>query len=234
MRKVAIAAAVAFIALHADAGLLVARDDGSRVKIEGGRFRIDKAPPKDSPIVCDGVISGTPVICLNSELHTWFESDAREWMMSSHRLGLTFRARVRKVKIASHDEKTNDVILGHVTEKHVITGTYDIIDQQDVRQSVAMTVVVWTAPDLATPIPTGVRTGAAEVDDALAKIFASFQGMVVKQTLNASDTYEGGKPFTDSASWTVQSIETKTFPPSMFEVPKGYRHEAPKYGMAVK
>src|SRR5438874_2215361 len=76
MRKI-ILATVLLIASSASAGLVVTREGGVRIRIEGNAFRIDRPAPSDGPIVCDSVVSrdgDRNAVCLNSQLHTWFES----------------------------------------------------------------------------------------------------------------------------------------------------------------
>jgi hypothetical protein len=226
MRKSVIAAAL-LIASSARAGLVVTRDDGVRISIEGNAFRIDRPAPSDGPIFCDSVVSrdgDKNAVCLNSSLRAWFESPHSD-AMDSRRFGIALRAKVPKPpKIEVRDE----IIAGHATDKHVVRVSYQLVEE-DVRQSIGVTILVWTARDLPpAPMRSGVTTSFSAVDEPIAAIFDSFKGMVLKQTLSATDIYEGGKPFTDTKSWTATSIETKSIPESAFEVPKSYSHELPR------
>ncbi len=242
MRKIAIAIAAAFIALSAHAGLLITRDDGVRLSIDGDKVRVDKPKPKDSPVMCNAVISrdgGKTSTCLNTELWTWYESDARDEMLASRRFGAATRhPAVTKVKIDSSDEPNAETIAGHATEKHTIHVSYDLretIGGVDAKQNITSTLVVWTAPDVPpSPLTRGMHTNFKDVDARLASIFASFKGMVVKESMTVTQRYEGGQPFTDTSNWTTTSIESKKFSPSIFEVPKDYRHELPQWGVPGK
>jgi hypothetical protein len=230
MRKIVVAVAL-LIASSARAGLVVTRDDGVRISIEGNAFRIDRPAPSDGPIFCDSVVSrdgDKNAACLNSSLHTWFESPHSD-AMDSRRFGIALRAKVPKPpKIEVRDETSDEIIAGHATDKHVVRVSYQLVEE-DVRQSIGVTILVWTARDLpSAPMRSGVTTSFSAVDEPIAAIFDSFKGMVLKQTLSATDIYEGGKPFTDTKSWTATSIETKSIPESAFEVPKSYRHELPR------
>jgi len=103
MRKIAAAAAMAFIAASVSAGTLVVRDDGVRVSIEGASFRMDMPPA--TPIVCDSIVSrdGKNAACLNSELHTWFEN-ANPGAMSPRRLAVNCaKLNFDAPKIDAHD-----------------------------------------------------------------------------------------------------------------------------------
>ena len=232
MRKILIAIAFAW---SASAGMLVTRDNGTHVSIDGENVRIDRV--ETPPILCNVVISrdgGKTSTCLNTELQTWFESEGKYEVMGSIRFGLTLReSKVVKPKVETHDEP-GDEIAGHATEKHVIRLSYNLIEtygDTDVRQTISATILVWTAPDIS-PIPMrgGVSTGFREVNALLAPIFDAFKGMIVKQTLSVTAMYEGGKPFNDTHSWTTESIETKSFASSIFDVPKDYRHQFPQIG----
>ena len=136
------------------------------------------------------------------------------------------------------DETSDEIIAGHATDKHVVHFTYRLVEDiggATANQSIDATVLVWTARDLPpAPMKSGPRTAFPEVDEPLAAIFDSFKGMVLKEMLTATDTYEGGKPFTDRASWTTTSIASKSIPAAAFEVPKTYRHEAPRIGVPGK
>jgi hypothetical protein len=230
MRKSVITAAL-LIASHAGAGLVVTRDDGVRISIEGNAFRLDRPAPADGPITCDSVVSrdgDKNAVCLNSSLRTWFESPHSD-AMDSRRFGIALRAKVPKPpKIEVRDETSDEIIAGHATDKHVVRVSYQLVEE-DIRQTIGVTILVWTARDVPpAPVKSGVTTNFPEVDQPLAVIFDSFKGMILKQALSATDTYEGGKPFTDTKSWTATSIETKHIPESAFEVPKSYRHELPQ------
>jgi hypothetical protein len=236
MRK-SVVAAVLLIASNASAGLVVTRERGVRIHIEGNAFRIDRPAPSDGPILCDSVVSrdgDRNAVCLNSQLHTWFESPYPD-MIGSRRLGLAIRAKVRKPpKIEASDGTSDEVIAGHATDRHVIRVSYQLVEG-DVRQTIGATILVWTARDLPpAPMKSGVLTNFPEVDEPLAALFDSFKGMVLKESLSATDTYEGGKPFTETVSWTTTSIETKSIPAIAFEVPKNYRHEQPQIGVPGK
>ena len=236
MRKI-ILATVLLIASSASAGLVVTREGGVRIRIEGNAFRMDWPAPSDGPIVCDSVVSrdgDRNAVCLNSQLHTWFESPHPD-MIGSRRLGLAIRAKVRKPpKIEMTDETSEEIIAGHATDKHVIRVSYQLVDG-DVRQTIDATILVWTARDLPpAPMKSGVLTSFPEVDEPLAAVFDSFKGMVLKERMSATDTYEGGKPFTETMSWTTTSIETRSIPATAFEVPKNYRHEPPQIGVPGK
>src|SRR5438552_6518507 len=131
MLKNIAAVAALLIASSAGAGLVVTRENGVRISIDGNAFRIDRPAPPDGPITCDSVVSRDReknAVCLNSELGTWFESPHPD-AMGSRRFGIAFRGRILKPpKIEVRDETSDEIIAGHATDKHVVHFTYRLVE----------------------------------------------------------------------------------------------------------
>lgn len=213
---------------------LVPKTSG-RVFIDGDRYR-EELDPTGEPRAADVVISrdrDQTALMVNLQNSTWYERDERT-AVSSQLFSLGTATRIKgKPSFNSQDEPSDEKILGHATRKHVLRFAYRFIsnfpDELSVPGSVDTTVIILIATDLQpSPKRSMIRTGLAELDPELSRIEAAFDGMVLQQTVSVTRILEGGPPVRTLITTNVEAIETENVPASMFEVPKGFRHQEPQ------
>jgi hypothetical protein len=226
-------------AMAANGGMALKRSDGEVLSIDGKAYRLDY-PESKEPRACDAVISSDgdkTALYLNYENRTWFERGQDPGCEEAmRRFGMDLRAKVEKPHLESHDEPA-DPIAGHPVVKRVVRITYSVVRAQNgsqIRSNVGATIILTAASDIAAVRKPDVHTGFPEIDRQLADTFSSLPGLVLAQTVSATEVYEGGKPFSEVRSWTTTSIEEKSHPQTLFKVPQGFVHQLPQYGGVVK
>lgn len=77
--------------------------------------------------------------------------------------------------------------------------------------------------------PGGFRTGVADVDALIEAKLAEIPGVPLQRQLALTSRIEGGVSETSIETLKVEEIETVSIPAERFEIPAGYRHQAPVF-----
>ncbi|HVR39994.1 MAG TPA: hypothetical protein VMU84_12935 [Thermoanaerobaculia bacterium] len=207
-----------------------------KVWVEGNSYRFEIDPdasksqrPFDVAISTD---ADTTAKFLNTNKQTWWDRQRVGTMTRSSMLfdlpmagGKVGRRRVQL------NENGTETIAGHEAKKHVIDIDYQIearIDGSPLRGNVKATAIIWTAESLPRlPLQRPLKTGFDEVDRDLAQASAKIKGMVLRHELTVTRTLAGGPPVTETVTTIVDDVDVMNVDPSRFEVPSGFRYEAP-------
>lgn len=207
----------------------VATGSSATVWLDGPGYRIVLDPDPSGPRAWDIAVSnGAETFLINSENQTWY----RPKPLPTVRFFGGRETRLRGKVKASHQVEGTETIDGRSVTKHAMR--IDFRQTEDfgstrVGSTISITFLVWAAPGLTSiPLQRDLTTGIAQVDEALARLFASIEGLPLRKTLSVTRRYDGGGvPTTILVTTTVTDIEETTIPPSRFEVPKTYREQEP-------
>ena len=221
---------------RAEAGLHLTRSDGTRLSMEGDSYRID-LPTASDVRAHDAVISSdgdVTAVYVNHQNQTWFTREEAPTRVTSTRFGNQRDAHVRKPLNIEISKEPGLTIAGTPTEKHVIRVSYALektYASEKVVSHVQATLIFWSAPTLPAHATIRIVTPFQEVNERLAKALTAVQGLLLQQATSVTEAYEGGRPATDSSSWTTATVENRSFPPSTFESPAGYTHQLTQLGV---
>lgn len=247
MRKLMVVL-LGMLAASVDAGLVyrfstkstapLQRDGGGRVWIEGDRMRLELDPDPDNPRVYDVAITKSgKTTYINLQNRTYFESDGssseRGTPAPLFHLAAESQHLDGKPKV-KYESAAGPVTLGRETIRHRIRLRYRVrgeIQDVPVRANVGAEIVLLTAPavsrfDEARP---PVHTGFAEMDDELAKLYASFDGMVLRQETSVNSSYAGGTVFNTVTVMSIDELQETAVKPELFTIPAGLRHQGPVF-----
>ncbi|HVT01825.1 MAG TPA: hypothetical protein VHL58_00445 [Thermoanaerobaculia bacterium] len=232
--KIAFFAFFMVAAITADGGTVLKRSNGAILSIDGHSYRLD-LPESKEPRAHDAIVSSDgdkTATYLNQGNRTWFQRGSDSVGATSLRFGIPLLAKVEKHHVEWHDEPA-EPIAGHPATKRVLRINYSLIHDMSgtlIRSKVSAIILLTATADLPPVVQPDIRTRFPEIDRELSAALSSMAGLLVAQALTVTQTYDGGKPFTDVQSWTTDSIVEKPLPASMFKVPQGFVHQLPQVG----
>jgi hypothetical protein len=202
-------------AVFAEGGMVLRRNNGVQVAIEGNAYRLE-LPPATEPRPFDVVVSqdaDTTATCINVSNRTWFERRETPGATQTSPGSSPFTFTLEKDPLVEESDEPGGEIAGHLTRKHSVRVRFSVMQtfrQSKLRLSVDATIVVWSAPDLARVMTPSLQTTFPAADSALAAALARVPGLPLGEMTSVTRTYEGGKPFTTTQEWTTTSILAKT------------------------
>ena len=75
-----------------------------------------------------------------------------------------------------------------------------------------------------------MRTGFAEIDDELARLFATFEGMVLRHEVSINRRLEDSPIFNELSTITVDELKLINVDSSIFAIPPGLTYQEPVMG----
>ena len=230
------------IGLSAEAGIFYRvhkNGETGRVWIDGDKRRIewdlDPATPRASDIT---IIANGKTTYINTQNNTYFyegETPGVRTTVSNFRLPWPVDSVKGQPKVTYRKDGAGPALGDHATTRHTIQFRYrlrarmhDVSLLGDVDATLTMLAIDALPRFDAEPPAT---TGLPEVDDALRKHFASMKGLVVGYELTVNRKLEGGPVITERISQSADELKTIDVDPKLFEVPAGYTHQAPVFGI---
>ena len=229
------AACAVLLTLSADAGLIFHRAGrvGERVWIDGDRQRVELDPDPSNPRSYDVVIyAGGQTTYINLQNKTFYRKEPRK-----PKLG--FYPPLENAKVVGKPEVTfrtepGPQIVGRDTTKHVIEvryrvgGTWSGEKLRTTHKTVTTLYVTASLPrdrhlDL-------FGTAIPEVDDAVAKKYASLEGMILGTEQSGDDQYEGGLVRSYTTTMMVDELKEGPVSDDLFTVPEGFVYQEPVFG----
>jgi hypothetical protein len=209
------------------------RSSGRTITIDGDRMRVDLDAAEGARAADTIIYNGGRWLQLNHQLQTWFEDDrlpalSRLTTLPSLEWRLRGKPRVESIS------RAGEPVLGHATTKHVLDVSYRLAagsGSDYYTGDVHIHAVLLVAGDLpALPGPK-LSTRVEQVDAELARIAATFGGMIVQSEVTVSRTIHGAaEPLSTTYRSAVDRIARRASTPSLFTVPTSYRNQKPVFG----
>lgn len=251
LRIVSIGFVLLLAAVRAPAGInyqLRSEHEGkttvSAVWADGSFYRAEAKASEDMPefqrqypivISTDG---GKTHRYLRPADETWYEL-SRE--TPGQRIVIGKNARVRQPKVALTEESSTEQIAGLATRKYVLKASC-VLESDEGSEKLklhkARTVLLWVSDVACAPAAVRqlhlVSFGVTELDEPVGRSLASIEGFIVRQVDSFTERYEGGSPRTLVTTTEVIEPRCLRVDPTLFTVPKGYRHQEPRVASPVQ
>lgn len=236
IRKLVVALA-AVCALSAEAGLVYHYSvepgkSGARVWIDGDRKRVELDPDPENPRPYDVEIRANgETTFINLQNKTYYRPPKGPAKGGNRYRAMENVKLVGKPTITRHIPELGPQALGRDTIKHVIEFRYRIRGDwtgTSVGQHFETVITVLAAPSLPRDRDVALpRTEFSEIDDEVAKFYASLVGMIVRHETLDSEGFEDGPTYTSSQVRTIDELKEGPIGESVFQLPKGLTYQEP-------
>lgn len=230
------AACAVLLALSANAGLIFHRAGrvGERVWIDGDRQRVELDPDPSNPRAYDVVIhAGGQTTYINLQNKTFYRKEPRK-------PSLAFALPLENPKVIGKPEVTfrtepGPQIVGRDTTKHVIEVSYRVggtWSGEALRTRFKTVTTLYVAPSLPRDRHLELLgTAIPEIDEAVAKKYASLEGMILGTEALSAHQYEGGPLISSTNTMTVDELKEGPVSDDLFAIPNGFTYQEPVYGI---
>lgn len=244
--------ALGLLAMSAHAGLLyrytskstkaLAHDSSARVWIDGEKKRVQLDPDPSNPRSWDVAITKQgKTTYINLQNKTYFHAEAGNPGGAPRRTSGSFALPTMtggqlkgKPKVTYENAGAGPVQAGQPTTKHVIQVRYRLLGEiggTPLQGEVDVAISVLTATALPFSEVPPVRTGFAEIDDELARLFATFEGMALRQEVSINRRLEDSPIFNELSTISIEELKVIDVDASVFSIPPGLTYQEPAYGV---
>lgn len=218
-------------------------DMAGRVIVDGNKYRME-FQEKSEHRLYDAVVSkdgGAHEYALNPANRTYYELKSDPSVPTSLLFWLyplpNIKRSVENVKLDVSAGQEIEQVAGMAARRHEVRLSYDIAvelaPKDVVRGKVKLEAVYWMAEDKILALPQIMRpeihTSFPEIDTRLAGVFAKLRGLPVKQESTISMEAAQSEPRQETVRWTISGWMKTATPPSMFEVPSGFKYHEPVF-----
>lgn len=204
---------------------------------EGSAYRVQAHDPdslsefqRQYPIIIstDG---GETRRYLRPEDKTWFEKPRRA---TQGLIAVGANPIIQEPTVTLIEESAADVIDKRPARQFVLKASCVVeseIGSEKVRLHKSVTALLLVtnlgcAPKVGEQLD-GVMLGVPDLDDQIWLKMKSIDGLIVRETISHTERYDGGQPRTTISNAEVVNPRCVDVSPSLFAVPKGYRHQEP-------